>query len=86
MILFHVLNVVLSFVVITVLFGVIFKVLPDVKNDWKDALGGDIYFASIYVRSLGHRHIRKQIRQYIYVWRGGLTIAILLWVYYTAAK
>lgn len=42
---FNVINLIISFLVITVLFGVIFKVLPDVKSSWKDVRSGAIFTA-----------------------------------------
>ncbi len=39
-------NIAVSFMVITVLFGVIFKVLPDAKIAWKDVKAG-AFFTSI---------------------------------------
>ncbi|RYF84282.1 MAG: YihY/virulence factor BrkB family protein [Chitinophagaceae bacterium] len=82
----EILNVVISFLVITVLFATIFKVLPDVKIKWKDVRVGAIFTACLFM--IG----RFVIGLYISTTGAGSTfgaagslIVILLWVYYTAA-
>lgn len=85
-ILFNGINVAVSFLVITVLFGVIFKVLPDAKIAWKDVRAGAFFTACLFM--LG----RYVIGLYIVTTgagspygAAGSIIIILLWVYYTAA-
>jgi membrane protein len=85
-ILFNGINIVVSFLVITVLFGVIFKVLPDAKIAWKDVRAGAFFTACLFM--LG----RYVIGLYIVTTgagspygAAGSIIIILLWVYYTAA-
>lgn len=85
-ILFNGLNIAISFLVITVLFGVIFKVLPDAKIAWKDVRAGAFFTACLFM--LG----RYVIGLYIVTTgagspygAAGSIIVILLWVYYTAA-
>lgn len=82
----EILNLVISFVVITVLFATIFKVLPDVKIKWKDVRVGAFFTACLFM--IG----RFVIGLYISTTGAGSTfgaagslIVILLWVYYTAA-
>lgn len=84
--LFSIINIVISFGVITVLFGVIFKVLPDAKIEWKDVRTGAFFTACLFM--LG----RYVIGVYIETTSAGSAygaagsiIVILLWVYYTAA-
>ncbi len=83
--LFYVLNRVLLFVAITVLFTIIFKVLPDAVIRWKDALIGAVFTALLFL--LG----KFLIGLYIGNSNIGLTygaaasvIIILLWVYYSS--
>ncbi|NCD68334.1 YihY/virulence factor BrkB family protein [Mucilaginibacter agri] len=85
-IVFNVINIVISFVVIAVLFGVIFKVLPDVKIAWKDVRSGAIFTAVLFMigRLLIGIYIEKSGTSSTYGAAGSL-IVILLWVYYTAA-
>jgi membrane protein len=83
---FEGLNVVISFVVITVLFGVIFKVLPDAKIRWKDVRSGAIFTAILFMigRLVIGIYISTSGTSSTYGAAGSL-IVILLWVYYTAA-
>ena len=84
--LFSILNVFISFVVITILFGVIFKVLPDVKIQWKQVRAGAIFTALLFMlgRLLIGIYIEKTSSGSAYGPAGSL-IVILLWIYYTAA-
>lgn len=82
----NILNIVISFAVIATLFGVIFKVLPDVKIGWKDVRSGALFTAVLFM--IG----RFGIGLYISTTGAGSTygaagslIVILVWVYYTAA-
>jgi len=83
---FSVLNVVISFIVISVLFGVIFKVLPDVKIQWKQVRTGAIFTAVLFMigRFVIGIYIEKTSSGSAYGAAGSL-IVILLWIYYTAA-
>ncbi len=83
---FNIVNAAISFVVITVLFGVIFKVLPDVKIGWKDVRSGAIFTAIMFMigRLVIGVYIEKTGTSSTYGAAGSL-IVILLWVYYTAA-
>lgn len=85
-ILFKILNIIISFAVITVLFGVIFKVLPDVKIHWKDVRTGAFFTACLFMlgRFLIGLYIEKTGTESTYGAAGSL-IVILVWVYYTAA-
>lgn len=85
-ILVQVINLVISFIVITVLFGVIFKVLPDVKIGWKDVRSGALFTAVLFMigRFLIGFYISTTGTGSTYGAAGSL-IVILVWVYYTAA-
>jgi membrane protein len=85
-VLFNIINVAISFTVIAVLFGVIFKVLPDVKIAWKHVRSGAIFTAVLFMigRLLIGIYIEKSGTSSTYGAAGSL-IVILLWVYYTAA-
>ncbi len=82
---FYVLNFAIIFAIITVLFGIIFKVLPDGRIKWKDALVGASFTAILFI-------IGKAGISY-YLGRSNLgatygtaasVIIILTWVYYTS--
>lgn len=86
LILFQVLNVIISFGVITILFGVIFKVLPDAKIAWRDVRMGAFFTACLFMlgRFLIGLYIETTSTGSAYGAAGSLII-ILVWVYYTAA-
>ena len=80
-----VLNDVASFLVITVLFALIFKVLPDVKNRWRDVWAGAIGTALLFTAGkflLGY-YLGKQADSSAYG-TGSAFIIILLYVYYSS--
>lgn len=83
---FNVINAAISFIVIAVLFGIIFKVLPDVKIKWRDVRAGAIFTAVLFLigRVVIGIYIEKSSTGSAYGAAGSL-IVILLWVYYTAA-
>jgi membrane protein len=85
-VIFNILNVIISFAVITTLFGVIFKVLPDVKIAWKDVRTGAFFTACLFMlgRFLIGFYIETTGTASTYGAAGSLII-ILVWVYYTAA-
>ena len=84
--LFNAINVVISFIVITTLFAVIFKVLPDAKISWKDVRSGAIFTSVLFMlgRFVIGIYVASSANSSTYGAAGSL-IAILLWVYYTAA-
>ena len=86
LLLFNTINIVISFGVITVLFGVIFKVLPDAKIKWKDVRMGAFFTACLFMlgRYLIGVYIETTSTGSAYGAAGSLII-ILVWVYYTAA-
>ncbi len=85
-ILFNIINVVVSFIVISVLFGIIFKVLPDVNIHWKDVRTGAFFTALLFMlgRFLIGLYIETAGTASAYGAAGSI-IVILVWVYYTAA-
>jgi membrane protein len=85
-ILLNILNMGLSFLFISVLFGVIFKVLPDVKIGWKDVRAGAFFTAILFLigRFLIGFYIETTATGSAFGAAGSI-IVILVWVYYTAA-
>jgi membrane protein len=79
-------NLVITLIVITTLFGIIFKVLPDVKIKWKDVRTGAFFTALLFM--LGQYVISLYIKNFAnssaYGAAGSL-IVILIWIYYTSA-
>ena len=86
LIIFQIINVIISFGVITMLFGVIFKVLPDAKIAWKDVSAGAFFTACLFMlgRFLIGLYVDFTGTGSAYGAAGSL-IVILVWVYYTAA-
>lgn len=86
LIIFQIINVLLSFIVITTLFGVIFKVLPNAKIAWKDVRAGAFLTACLFMlgRLLIGVYIDFSKTGSAYGAAGSL-IVILVRVYYTAA-
>ncbi len=85
-VLLQILNIVISFVVITILFGVIFKVLPDAKVAWRDVRMGAFFTACLFMlgRYLIGLYIETTGTGSAYGAAGSM-IVILVWVYYTAS-
>lgn len=83
---FNGINLLISFIVITILFGVIFKVLPDAKIAWRDVRSGAIFTSVLFMlgRLVIGIYVESSASSSTYGAAGSL-IAILLWVYYTAA-
>lgn len=79
-------NLLISFFVITLLFGAIFKVLPDAKIPWKDVRSGAFFTACLFMlgRFLIGLYITTTGTGSAYG-AAGSVIVILVWVYYTAA-
>ncbi len=80
------LNTVISFVVITILFGTIFKVLPDAKIKWKDVRMGAFFTACLFLlgRFLIGLYISRTGAGSTFGVAGSL-IVVLVWIYYTSA-
>lgn len=84
-ILLLVINLVITFIVITVLFGIIFKFLPDAKIKWKHVRAGAIFTAILFMigRYFIGLYIQFSATESTYGAAGSL-IVILLWIYYSA--
>ncbi|WP_316839474.1 YihY/virulence factor BrkB family protein [Pedobacter gandavensis] len=82
---FYVLNQVLTLAVISLIFAVIFKVLPDARIKWRDVLFGSVVTAVLFM--LGKFGISIYIGQSdvgsTYGAAGSLVI-LLLWTYYSS--
>ena len=82
---FYIINLVITFGVVTALFGVIFKVLPDAKVKWKDVLAGAIATALLFM--LGKFaisfYISKSNVGSTYGTAGSLVV-LLVWIYYSS--
>ncbi len=81
----YVVNLLLTFFITSFLFGLIFKVLPDARIEWKHVKAGAFTTALLFMGGrflisyyLGHSKMSSAYGA------AGSIIVILLWVYYTA--
>src|SRR2546427_256126 len=81
----NILNAVLSFGVITVLFAMIFKILPDVIIAWRDVWVGAVTTSLLFTagKSLLGFYLGNNSTVSAYG-AAGSVVLILLWVYYSA--
>lgn len=83
--LWQLLNFAISFIVTTLLFGLIFKVLPDVRITWADVLIGAIITSLLF--SIGRFLLGQYLGNSSFgsaYGAAGSVVVILAWVYYTA--
>jgi membrane protein len=83
--LFYTMNILMVFLIITLLFTVIFKTLPDGKIAWKDSLIGAAFTALLFMVgkfAIG-AYLGSSAQDDIYGAAGSI-ILILIWVYYSA--
>ncbi|MFZ7114674.1 MAG: YihY/virulence factor BrkB family protein [Bacteroidota bacterium] len=83
--LFYTMNLIMVFLIITLLFTVIFKTLPDGKIAWKDSLVGAAFTAFLFMIgkfAIG-AYLGNSAQDDIYG-AAGSVVLILIWVYYSA--
>ncbi|HEU4470247.1 MAG TPA: YihY/virulence factor BrkB family protein [Flavisolibacter sp.] len=82
---FYIINLVLNLAVITALFAVIFKVLPDAKFKWKNIWPGAIATALLFIigKFAISLYISKSEVGSTYGAAGSLVV-LLLWIYYSS--
>ncbi len=80
-------NLALTFVITAILFGIIFKVLPDAKIKWRDVRAGAMTTAILFMvgRFLIGLYLGQDNMLATAYGAAGSMIIILLWVYYAAA-
>jgi membrane protein len=78
-------NLGVSFVIVTLVFAAIYKVLPNIKLEWRDVLAGSLGTAILFEagQSLIGYYLANFITANIYGAAGGI-IVLLIWVYYSA--
>lgn len=83
---FDLVNLGITFIIISFLFGIIFKFLPDVKIPWKSVRKGAFFTSLLFMlgRYVISIYIEKAGTASAYGAAGSLII-ILLWVYYISA-
>lgn len=80
-----IINIVVSFLLISVLFGAIYKVLPDRRMVWRDVMFGAVITAALFTlgKSLIGWYLGSSAVTTTYGAAGALLI-VLLWVYYSS--
>jgi membrane protein len=78
-------NLALSFAVVTSFFAMIFKLLPDVRIEWRDVILGAVVTAFLFAvgRSLIGLYLGRAGITSVYGAAGSLVL-VLLWIYYSA--
>lgn len=79
-------NLGLTFIIISILFGIMFKFLPDVKIKWRDVRSGAFFTALFFM--IGQYGINVYIQYAAKTsayGAAGSILAILIWIYYTSA-
>jgi len=84
-VLLSILNTLVSIALFTVLFGGIYKVLPDTEIGWRDVLSGGFMTALLFTigKSLIGWYLGRAAASSVYGAAGSL-IVLLLWLYYSA--
>jgi membrane protein len=84
-VLMYAMNMVISFLVIMVLFGIIFKFLPDARIKWRHVRSGAIFTALLFMlgRYLIGLYIRQTATESTYGAAGAIVV-LLVWIYYSA--
>ena len=84
-ILFHVANMLFSFVVITVLFAAVYKVMPDVRLEWRDVLLGGAVTSLLFTVGKLALGLYLGRASYASMYGAAASIVVLIaWVYYSA--
>lgn len=82
---FYILNLLISFVVISALFAVIFKVLPDARVKWRDVISGAVATALLFMvgKFAISYYISKTNIGSTYGTAGSLVV-LMVWIYYSS--
>lgn len=82
----YTINTVMNFLVTALLFGIIFKVLPDARIKWKDVAVGAGFTAFLFLLGkLAIGFYMSQVDTASSYGVAGSLVVLLLWVYYSAA-
>jgi len=82
---FYIFNILITFSVTSLIFGVIFKVLPDAKIKWKDVSIGAIITAVLFtLGKIGIGYYLGRSNMATIYGAAGSVIIIMLWAYYSS--
>ncbi|HEX4748303.1 MAG TPA: YihY/virulence factor BrkB family protein [Bryobacteraceae bacterium] len=83
--LFHMVNVAFSFILITVLFAAVYKVMPDVKLQWRDVLLGGAVTSLLFTIGKVLLGLYLGRASYSSMYGAAASVVVLIaWVYYSA--
>jgi membrane protein len=83
--LFHIANMLVSFLIITVLFAAIYKVMPDVRLEWRDVLLGGAVTSLLFTIGKLLLGLYLGRASYASMYGAAASIVVLIaWVYYSA--
>jgi membrane protein len=81
----YIINIIITFCVITALFGIIFKVLPDARIKWIDVLSGSIATAILFmIGKFGISYYISSSNVADTYGAAGSLVILLLWIYYSS--
>lgn len=84
-VIFYIVNLIITLVVTSLIFGAIFKVLPDAKIKWKDVAAGAIATAILFMLAkFGISYYIRQSHVGSTYGAAGSLVILLLWVYFSA--
>jgi membrane protein len=84
-VLLHIVNMVLSFLIISVLFAAIYKVMPDVRLEWHDVLLGGAVTSALFTLGKFVLGVYLGRASYSSMYGAAASIVVLIaWVYYSA--
>ncbi len=82
---FYIINLVVSFGISSLIFAVIFKVLPDAKIKWRDVLAGALVTALLFmIGKFGISLYISQTKVGSTYGAAGSLVVLIVWVYYTS--
>jgi membrane protein len=84
--LFYVLDILFLFVTVTLLFGMIYKILPDAYIKWKDVIAGAIFVSILFtIGKFGFSFFINRSNFGSSYGSAGSFVVLLVWIYYSAA-
>lgn len=82
---FYILNLVITFSVVTILFAVIYKVLPDASVKWRDIISGAIVTAILFmIGKFGISFYISKANIGSTFGAAGSLVILLVWIYYSS--
>ena len=84
-VLLHILNFLISFVVIAALFAAIYKIMPDVRIEWRDVLLGGVVTSALFTSGKFILGLYLGRASYASTYGAAASIVVLIvWIYYSS--